>query len=467
MLKYIPVHMQLDASESINNQGNLRVDVLDATDLPAADRNGKSDPYCKFMLNGKEVFKTKVQEKTLHPAWNEFFEVSVRSRTAANFSVDVYDWDRAASDDFLGRAAINLDILEPFESHEVTLGLDGKSGAMRIKMLFKPDYVTRSRQGSHTFSGTFAQPGKVVGAPVKGVGKGAVLVGGGVIKGASLVGKGATGVFRRRTKGESDLAETPSSVPTQPSEQMTNGIGRPDSPSADAAPTPAMKINDRTTSNDLTRPPQTPEPHGRTRSWGASSFAGISPSGAETGTATITLLSASGFPAGSTLQLRLKREGPPGSRSSAKEVHKTKPVKAVDGTASLDAESASVKCHADTQFRVIALGHHRLSADEELGEAVFFVDDQGSGGAQKTLQLNTAGRSVVVQSSFAPNAAPNVDGIGAGGGKENASTRGNSSGAGDRRSFTGTPPRKDGLMGRFGTKKEKEGRASREVTPGT
>lgn len=72
-LKYIPVKMTLDPSESINNMGKLRVDVLDASDLPSADRNGFSDPYCKFELNGKDVFKTKVQKKTLHPAWNEFF----------------------------------------------------------------------------------------------------------------------------------------------------------------------------------------------------------------------------------------------------------------------------------------------------------------------------------------------------------------------------------------------------------
>ena len=51
--------MELDPSESMNNMGKLRVDVLDATDLPSADRNGYSDPYCLFELNGKDVFKTK------------------------------------------------------------------------------------------------------------------------------------------------------------------------------------------------------------------------------------------------------------------------------------------------------------------------------------------------------------------------------------------------------------------------
>ena len=479
MLKYIPIHMRLDPSESINNQGNLRVDVLDATDLPAADRNGKSDPYCKFMLNSKEVFKTQVQQKTLHPAWNEFFEVSIRSRTAANFSVDVYDWDRAASDDFLGRAAINLDVLEPFDSQEMTLKLDGKSGVIRLKMLFKPDYVTRSRQGTHTLSGTFAQPGKVIGAPVKG----AAHIGGGVLRGATHIGKGATGVFRRKTRGESDFADSPSSsaaplaLPAGNDYQIPNGITHhPDSPSAHAIPAPAIAYGDRTTSHDISRPPQTPDRHMRSRSYGATSPS-TSAGGAfaDTGTATISLVSAAGFPAGSTLQLRLKLEGaPPGSSGSGRnaagatrEILKTKPVKTADGTAQLADETASVRCAADAQFRVIALGHHRLSSDEELGDAVFFVDDSAAGGGERTVQLSAMGRSVVVRSSFA--AAPATgerDGLGLAG-VSSGGRASSSGGGGDRRSFVGgTPPRKEGLMGRFGTKREKDGRASREVTPG-
>lgn len=92
-LKYIPVLMRLDPSESINNMGTVRVDILDAANLPSADRNGKSDPFCVFELDDKEVHKTKVQKKTLHPAWNEVFETKVVSRTAANFVVEVFDWD--------------------------------------------------------------------------------------------------------------------------------------------------------------------------------------------------------------------------------------------------------------------------------------------------------------------------------------------------------------------------------------
>ena len=55
----------------------LRVDLLDAKDLSAADRGGKSDPYCVFSLNGQKVFKSQTKKKTLNPAWNEDFIVNV------------------------------------------------------------------------------------------------------------------------------------------------------------------------------------------------------------------------------------------------------------------------------------------------------------------------------------------------------------------------------------------------------
>lgn len=57
--RFIPVKMQLDPRESFNNMGNLRVEVLDAADLPSADRNGYSDPFCKFRYRGESVHKTK------------------------------------------------------------------------------------------------------------------------------------------------------------------------------------------------------------------------------------------------------------------------------------------------------------------------------------------------------------------------------------------------------------------------
>lgn len=375
-LKYLPVKMRLDPSESFNNQGTLRVDVLDAADLPAADRNGFSDPYCKFFLNDKDVYKTKTQKKTLHPAWNEFFEVSVRSRTAAKFEVKVYDWDFGDKADFLGMAAINLNILEPFKQQEVTLGLDGKSGAIRLKMLFKPDYVVRSRQGSSTFSGTFAVPGKVIGAPVKGVGKGAVLVGGGVIRAGTFLGRG----FRRRkSRGEKSRGDS-----SDEEDENANGVPE-DTPmiSIEGADEPAASSN-----------------HKRFQSLGAQSMASTIGGGlgaAEQGIANIQVLSANSYPPGTNVRVFFKID----SSRGQKEVHKTKHIKAPTGSVQFDNETFKVPCTADSSFRVIVKDHATFGSDDELGEGQFFVADQGAGSEQT---VNVGAGTVVLRSSFTANA---------------------------------------------------------------
>ena len=376
-MKYIPVKMDLDQSESMNNMGTLRVDILDAADLPAADRNGFSDPYCKFNLNGKDMYKTKVQKKTLHPAWNEFFECSVKSRTAAKFKVTVMDWDMGDKDDLLGEAAINLNLLEPFKAQDIVLNLDGKSGALRLKMVFKPDYVTRSRQGSSTFSGTFATPGKIVGAPVKGVGKVGGAVGGGVVKGASFLRHG----FKSR-KDSRDVSNGNVEIPEDPTMNGDSAMATPQraAPMFDASPAA----------------PQTPTLK-RTSSFGAASSivgAGGAPGKAEAGTAMFLILSASGYPSASKLQVHVKQIGSKG----AKEVHKTKGIKSSSGQAEWDAEMFKVTCSPDTQFQVL-VEDDKLLGGHKLGEALFFIDDSPAGG-EKAVKVGEG--NVVIKTTFMP-----------------------------------------------------------------
>ncbi|EXJ62023.1 hypothetical protein A1O7_02455 [Cladophialophora yegresii CBS 114405] len=385
-LKYLPVKMQLDPSESINNMGILRVDVMDAADLPSADRNGYSDPYCRFKLNGKEVYKTKTQKKTLHPAWNEFFEVPIPSRTAADFRVDVYDWDFGDKADHLGSAVLNLQVLEPFQPQELTYALDGKSGVLRLRMLFKPDYVVRKRQGTSTFQGTFAPAGKVVGAPVKGVGR----VGSGVVKGASFIKHGFS-------RGKSGREETQSSL------NDTNGTA--DAVEGLVTPTMTSPAKDSLSPDGATTPatPASPSPmlHIRTKS----NHSTITTAKAgETGTASFTIVSAAGYPPKADVQVVLKMVGPKGS----KEVHKTKAVRSASGTVEFDEnhESFKVPCTADTQF-VLQVKDHDMLRSKDLGEAMFFVSDQGSGSAQS---VQAGSGTITIRSSFAASNGVSTDG---------------------------------------------------------
>ena len=376
-MKYIPVKMDLDPSESMNNMGSLRVDVLDADDLPAADRNGYSDPYCKFILNGQDVYKTKVLKKTLHPAWNEFFECPIKSRTAANFKVTVMDWDMGDKDDLLGEAAINTNLLEPFKAQEIVLVLNGKSGVLRLKMLFKPDYVTRSRQGSSTFSGTFAAPGKIVGAPVKGVGKVGGAVGGGVAKGASFLRHGF-----KSNKPSQDISNGNVEAPEDVTVNGDSAMGTPQrtAPTTDISPSV----------------PQTPTPK-RTTSFGAASSmsgAGGAPGKPEAGTAMFMIQSASGYPISSKIQVHVKQVSGKGS----KEIHKTKAIKNTSGQVEWEAELFKVTCSPDTQFQIL-VEDDKLLGGHKLGEALFFIDDSHSG-SEKTVKVGEG--SVLVKTTFMP-----------------------------------------------------------------
>lgn len=384
-LKYVPVKMKLDPSESINNMGTLRVDVLDAADLPAADRNGFSDPYCKFELNGKEVHKTKTQKKTLHPAWNETFETAISSRTASNFRVKVFDHDFGDRSDLLGEASVNLEILETFKPQEVVLTLDGTSGVLRLRLLFKPDYVSRARQGSSTFHGTFAAPGKVIGAPVKGVAK----VGGGVVKGAAFLRHG----FKGR-KASGGLVNSNGYIDSEDKEGDDDGValGMPQNPGP---------VFQAPTGSPSARPsaPQTPmtPPHGRTSSFGAASMAsaaGGTPNKAEPGTATFSVLSASGWQGSSKLQVFIKQIGPKG----AKDVHKTKGAKSSNGEAQWQNETFKHTCSPDAQFQVV-VKEDKFLGDDVLGETLFFIDDSSSG-SEKTVDVGPG--KVTLKTMFTP-----------------------------------------------------------------
>ncbi len=396
-LKYVPVEMHLDPSESINNMGNLRVDVLDAEDLPSADSNGKSDPYVKFDLNGVEVFKTKVQKKTLRPAWNEFFEVPVPSRTGAKFNATVMDWDFGNKDDLLGATDINLAHLDPFKAQEMKLALDGKSGTIRVRLLFRPDYVTRTRQGSSTFHGTFAAPGRIVtgvaGAPIKG----GVAVAHGVGKGASFLKRGFRGkTFKDSDDGTLMQMDSLTEVPTI----TTNG--------ADPVPGIGLKRSTGLTLTDSDTAPSTPPEsktppgpanggttnHSRSRSFGASSVHSALVPGAASGTASFTVVSASGFPPSSDVYVTVTQS----KDGKTKTVGKTKHRKSPSGTVKFD-ETFKISCTPDSQFKVDVKEHNTFSSDDDLGTTVYFVDESNS---NQEKELKVGSGSVVMVSSFTP-----------------------------------------------------------------
>uniref|UniRef100_A0A671QJV3 Multiple C2 and transmembrane domain-containing protein 1-like n=1 Tax=Sinocyclocheilus anshuiensis TaxID=1608454 RepID=A0A671QJV3_9TELE len=72
---------------------------------------GTSDPYVKFKIAGKEVFRSKTIHKNLNPVWDEKVSLLVESLREPLY-VKVFDYDFGLQDDFMGSAYLYLETLD-------------------------------------------------------------------------------------------------------------------------------------------------------------------------------------------------------------------------------------------------------------------------------------------------------------------------------------------------------------------
>ncbi|KAM3609519.1 uncharacterized protein V6R79_016270 [Siganus canaliculatus] len=115
----------------------LNINLKQGKNLVIRDkRSGSSDPYVKFKLEGKQLYKSKVVYKSLNPRWNESFSYPLRDREHI-VEVRVYDKNRTA-DEFMGSSSISLRTLELYKTYEMELRLDdpkSKESDMGVIML--------------------------------------------------------------------------------------------------------------------------------------------------------------------------------------------------------------------------------------------------------------------------------------------------------------------------------------------
>ncbi|MGH0183625.1 UNVERIFIED_CONTAM: hypothetical protein FKN15_012394 [Acipenser sinensis] len=100
----------------------LTINLKQGRNLVIRDRSGTSDPYVKFKLDGKTLYKSKVVYKNLNPEWNESFSVPVRNLDQKMY-IKVYDRD-LTTDDFMGSTDITLSDLELDRTVEKVLPLN-------------------------------------------------------------------------------------------------------------------------------------------------------------------------------------------------------------------------------------------------------------------------------------------------------------------------------------------------------
>ncbi|RXN21208.1 multiple C2 and transmembrane domain-containing 1-like isoform X2 [Labeo rohita] len=104
--------------------GMYQLDIVlkKGNNLAIRDRGGTSDPYVKFKIAGKEVFRSKTIHKNLNPVWDEKVSLLVESLREPLY-VKVFDYDFGLQDDFMGSAYLYLESLEHQRTLDVTLNL--------------------------------------------------------------------------------------------------------------------------------------------------------------------------------------------------------------------------------------------------------------------------------------------------------------------------------------------------------
>ncbi|XP_062868413.1 multiple C2 and transmembrane domain-containing protein 2 [Trichomycterus rosablanca] len=99
----------------------LSINLKEGRGLVVRDRCGTSDPYVKFKLEGKTLYKSKVMYKNLNPTWNEFFSFPIRD-LQQKLHIKVYDRD-LTTDDFMGSSTVVLSELQLEKTIEMVLPL--------------------------------------------------------------------------------------------------------------------------------------------------------------------------------------------------------------------------------------------------------------------------------------------------------------------------------------------------------
>ncbi|XP_062272703.1 multiple C2 and transmembrane domain-containing protein 1-like isoform X5 [Scomber scombrus] len=100
----------------------LDIILKKGNNLAIRDRTGTSDPYVKFKIAGKEVFRSKTIHKNLNPVWEERVSLLVETLRDPLY-VKVFDYDFGLQDDFMGSAYLYMESLEHLRTLDVTLDL--------------------------------------------------------------------------------------------------------------------------------------------------------------------------------------------------------------------------------------------------------------------------------------------------------------------------------------------------------
>ncbi|XP_055355490.1 multiple C2 and transmembrane domain-containing protein 1-like isoform X2 [Paramacrobiotus metropolitanus] len=134
---------------------SVTIFLFEGRDLPAMDRNGLSDPFCKFRL-GSAKYKTRVAYKTLNPQWMEQFDLFICDPDDRTVEITVWDWDRGMRNDYIGKSVIDLAAIEAEKMKDMWVEVRNEMGevcgSLHLSLLISGGKMTADKMGDETDS---------------------------------------------------------------------------------------------------------------------------------------------------------------------------------------------------------------------------------------------------------------------------------------------------------------------------
>ncbi|KAJ3277204.1 hypothetical protein HDV01_000256 [Terramyces sp. JEL0728] len=148
---FYPVELDVAVNDKYDT-GVLQFDLLSATNLPAADSNGFSDPYCIVTLNGTNVHKSKIHKKILNPVFDERIFIDIYSRMKSTIDLHLKDYNQFTHNVSLGHCRIPLSTIVPDEVVNMTIPLETSQGTVSVCFIFQPKEITKPLLANDTES---------------------------------------------------------------------------------------------------------------------------------------------------------------------------------------------------------------------------------------------------------------------------------------------------------------------------
>lgn len=403
---YLPSSVNLPATEKMADTGVMKLTIMDAVGLKAADKNGKSDPYVKIRLGETTVYKTDKNRRTLDPVWNEQTTFPIPSRSRSHARVEVIDWDIAGDNDSLGGADLDLAALEPMQETEFKVNLDTQ-GSVRFKGYFVPQYM-RPKVDKFA-SGIPVNLSAVTGVPLKLVG-GAANVAGGVGEGVLRGMRHVLGAQKRTHKKYDQIEELDdhndpslSFQPVAPTGHIAHDLESLRSKPATVTKEPPSATPNSTLVNsapngngsDIHSLLSRPTPSHARESSDASTFAGSS-LGSEIlpGRVTVSMLK-------SALHASLQVKVFLFSGSNRKEIYKTKGTKPSQEGYTWN-EAVSFKASTSAKMVFVVKEHHTFGKGREVAVGEVLLQDVVNRTDNVSVDLGDENGELVVNFNYAP-----------------------------------------------------------------